>query len=363
MKKLLAAAGLVLAAGAAHAQSSVTLYGIMDTGVEAYNHASNSGGTFVGMSPLTGEVPSRWGLRGQEDLGNGLKAVFNLESGFGPNNGALNYGNRLFGRMANVGLAGPWGQVLLGRQMNMTFYVTGQADVIGPSMHSMANFDPYLANARSDNAIGYMGKFGGVTVGATYSLGRDSAGTAGVPSPSATFCAGQVPGDFQECKQFTGMLAYDASNWGLAASYDQMRGGTGSVMYGLTNSAYTATHIIADGYYRFGNYGRFGAGWIHTNYDTAAPYHTNLYFGGVNITPTPFWSFDAQVSHYSVQGESGATLIATRANYLLSKRTTVYALLGVMLNGKNAAYSVAAAGTSATGAAQTGVMLGMQQKF
>ncbi|MGF6408524.1 putative porin [Paraburkholderia sp. MM5482-R2] len=359
MKKSLAAS-LLLAAGVgvAHAQSSVTFYGIVDTGVEFYNHAA-TGGSFVGMSPLTGEVPSRFGLRGSEDLGGGLKAVFNLENGFAPSTGGLNYGGRLWGRMANVGLSNQYGTVLLGRQINMTYYVTGNADVIGPSMHSMANFDPYLANARSDNAIGYMGKFGGVTVGATYSFGRDAAGPAG---PSATNCGGQVPGDFQACKQFTGMLAYDATNFGVAASYDQMRGGKGATAP-LTSSAYKDTHTVVDGYYRFGP-GRVGIGWIHRDVDAAAAsLRSDIYFAGVNWLPTPAVSLDAQALHYDIHGTSNSTLIATRATYLLSKRTSVYALLGYMINSQKGASAVSAGGSVAPGENQTGAMLGIQHKF
>ncbi|RQV07379.1 porin [Burkholderia cenocepacia] len=356
MKKSVAA-GVLMAAGLAHAQSAVTFYGIVDTGVEWYNHAA-SGGAFVGMSPLTGEVPSRFGLKGVEDLGGGFKALFNLENGFAVSTGGLNYGGRMWGRMANVGLSNAYGTILLGRQMNMTYYVTGNADVIGPSMHSMANFDAYLANARSDNAIGYMGKFGGVTVGATYSFGRDSAGPAG---PSATNCAGQVPGNYLACKQFTGMLAYDGSDFGVAASYDQMRGGTGATAP-LTSSAYTDTHTVVDAYYRFGQ-GRVGAGWIHRIVDAASPLRSDLYFAGVNWLLTPVWSLDAQALHYIVHGTSNSTLIATRATYLLSKRTSVYALVGYMMNSQRGASSVAAGGTVAPGENQAGVMLGMQHKF
>ena len=68
------------------------------------------------------------------------------------------------------------------------------ADIIGPSQFALGSMDPYLPNARSDNAIGYRGKFGGVTVGATYSLGRDvsSAGGPGA-RPTARAKAGPTP--------------------------------------------------------------------------------------------------------------------------------------------------------------------------
>jgi predicted porin len=68
MKKKVTAALLFAATGFAYAQSSVTLYGIVDTGIQYYNNAA-AGGSVVGMPSLTGEVPSRFGIRGVEDLG------------------------------------------------------------------------------------------------------------------------------------------------------------------------------------------------------------------------------------------------------------------------------------------------------
>ncbi len=65
-----------------YAQSSVTLYGIIDTGVEYVSHANAAGDGVFRMPAITGSLPSRWGLRGVEDLGGGLKALFTLENGF-----------------------------------------------------------------------------------------------------------------------------------------------------------------------------------------------------------------------------------------------------------------------------------------
>ena len=258
--------------GSAYAQSSVTLYGIVDTGVSYYNNASR-GGSFIGMPTLTGEVPSRWGIKGTEDLGGGYKAFFALDSGFQPGTGALNYGGRLFGRQANVGLSSALGSLTLGRQMNMTLYTLANADVIGPSVHAMADFDSYLPNARSDNAIGYMGTFHGFTLGGTYSFGRDAAGPAG---PSATNCAGQVPGDIVACRQYTAMIAYDSASYGLAASYDVMRGGTGALAP-LNNSGYTDTRNVVDGYVKLGP-AKIGAGWIRRNLAAASHLQADIVF-------------------------------------------------------------------------------------
>ncbi|MGF6571971.1 putative porin [Paraburkholderia sp. GAS333] len=353
----LMAAVSVLATGYAHAQSSVTLYGIVDTGVQYYNNAAG-GGSLVGMPTLTGEVPSRFGLRGTEDLGGGYKTFFVLENGFAMNSGALNYGGRLFGRQANVGVSSPYGSLTLGRQMNMSMYVLTNADVIGPSIHSMASFDSYLPNARSDNAAGYMGKFSGFTVGGTYSTGRDAAGPAG---PSATNCGGNVAGDFVACRQYTMMLAYDASQFGVAASYDVMRGGTGASAP-LSNPAYTDTRTIVDGYATFGS-AKVGGGWIRRNTSAAVHSQSDIYFLGATYHATPALSFDAQALRYLLRETSDSTLFVARANYLLSKRTMVYTSVGYMTNSSRGAAAVAAGGTVGTGENQLGVMAGIQQRF
>jgi len=363
MKIKWSAALLVAATGFAYGQSSVTLYGIVDAGVSYYNNATSHGGSTVGMPFLTGELPSRWGIRGTEDLGGGYKTFFVLEDGFQPGTGALNYGGRMFGRQANVGVSSTYGSVTLGRQMNMTMYALSNSDVIGPSIHSLSNFDPYLPNARSDNAVGYLGKFQGFTLGGTYSFGRDAAGPAG---PSATDCAGQVAGNFLACRQYTAMLAYDSANFGLAASYDVMRGGAGASAP-LSSSAYTDTHNVVDGYVKFGA-AKIGAGWIRNNIAAATHVQTDIYFAGATYFVTPSLSFDAEGVRYLQRGEDGqgdasSTLLVGRANYLLSKRTMVYSSVGYMFNSAQAANAVAAGGTVVTGMNQLGVMVGLQQRF
>ena len=355
---------LAAATGFAYGQSSVTLYGIVDTGVSYYDHATASGGSTVGMPILTGEVPSRWGLKGVEDLGAGYKAFFVLENGFQPGTGGLNYGGRLFGRQANVGISNDnYGALTLGRQMNMTMYALTNADVIGPSIHSLSVFDAYLPNSRSDNAVGYLGKFHGVTVGGTYSFGRDAAGPAG---PSATNCAGQVPGNIVACRQYTALLAYDSANFGVAASYDVMRGGAGASAP-LNNRAYTDTHNIVDGYVMFGPT-KVGFGWIRNNVAAAVHLQTDILFAGATYYVTPAFSLDGQGVRYLQRGPAGkndasSTLLVARANYLLSKRTMVYTSVGYMFNSALANNAVAAGGTVGTGMNQLGVMVGLQQKF
>src|SRR5260370_41929819 len=101
MKKTVALLTFPLMAGVAHAQSSVTLYGLLDAGVVYINNQSGH----ANVETITGQTNgSRFGFKGAEDLGGGMKAIFTLENGFDTSNGKLLQGSREFGRQAFVGL-------------------------------------------------------------------------------------------------------------------------------------------------------------------------------------------------------------------------------------------------------------------
>jgi GBP family porin len=125
-KSLLALAVLGAMASAAQAQTSVTLYGIVDGGV-IYRSGLNAAGDSSWAFGSGIEATNRWGIRGSEDLGGGLSAIFGLENGFNLGNGVANgnlgaaFGSvngQLFDRGANVGLKGSFGTVTLGRNWN-----------------------------------------------------------------------------------------------------------------------------------------------------------------------------------------------------------------------------------------------------
>jgi GBP family porin len=117
-KSVLALAALGAFAGTAAAQSSVTLYGRLDTTIN-YSEPGTGDGTWKmnGSAPIGG---SRWGLRGTEDLGGGLKANFVLESGFNSDTGAPGNTSKLFDRQAWVGLSSSFGDIRFGRQDTLT---------------------------------------------------------------------------------------------------------------------------------------------------------------------------------------------------------------------------------------------------
>ena len=161
--------------GAAHAQSSVTLYGIADAGFLFNNNVKGS--KLYGLSSANS---SRWGLQGAEDLGGGLKAIFTLENGYTLGTGALSQGGLEFGRKAFVGLtSSTYGTVTLGRQYSASNDATSSfasgadwaASGLGYGTRA-GDVDNVDTSNRILNAIKYTSpNYRGVTVGILYSLG------------------------------------------------------------------------------------------------------------------------------------------------------------------------------------------------
>ena len=355
------ASALLLCAGfagfsAAHAQSqgNVSLYGIVDTGVERLNHASG-GGSITRMPSISGSVASRWGLRGNEDLGSGLKAMFTLESGFGADTGALQQGGRGFGRQAFVGLGGNWGAVTLGRQYSMLFQGAANTDLFLAQIYGAGVFDAYLGAPRLDNAIAYLGTFGSVTAGALYSLGRD-----------ATNCAGETSGS--ACRAWSAVLKYDAPAWGVAAWVDQQRG---SAAQNNAKNQYSAI----DGYVMFGS-AKLAANYLQNKSDVRALTNpalrkSTLWSLAVAYPLTPAITLEGMYYTYGYKDLNNGTsnLLALRGAYAFSKRTAAYITLGYMRNDASNNFSATIDSlTDATlrpvaGQNQTGVMVGLRHTF
>ncbi|WP_416348546.1 porin [Glaciimonas sp. Gout2] len=363
MNKLVANAivtlSMAVSASAVLAQSQVTMYGIIDTGVEYVTHANAAGNSVVKIPSLTGTLPSRIGFKGTEDLGDGLQALFVLESGFTPDTGTMGQGGRLFGRQAYVGLKNTYGTIMIGRQVNMTYIASLKADVMGPNIFSISSLDSYLPNARSDNAIGYLGTFAGVTLGATYSLGRDASAAGG---PAGTNCAGEIAGNAKACRQMTALLAYDAASFGVASAYDILYGGPGAAG-GLTSSNYHDQRVSLNGYFMLG-LTKIGAGLVDRKIKDATDTHSDLYYVGASFPFASYWVLDAQVSRLKIMGTPKvSTLAVARVTYNLSKRTALYTSLGHIENAGSAAVALDAGGTVGTGLNQVGVMTGIRHTF
>ncbi|WP_028202994.1 porin [Paraburkholderia nodosa] len=176
-RKIVCVMALCGATAPAFAQSSVTLYGLIDEGID---YTNNVGGHAVYEMTSGYAQGSRWGLKGTEDLGGGNSAVFQIESGFNASNGALAQGGRAFGRQAYVGLANErYGTLTLGRQYDAVVDYLAQTTANG-------NWGGYLFSHpydndntdntfRLNNTIKYASPtFGGFSFGGTYSFSNDT---------------------------------------------------------------------------------------------------------------------------------------------------------------------------------------------
>ncbi len=208
--------------GAAHAQSSVTLYGIVDVNVQMVDPAASGQKSTLGVNSGH-QSGARWGMRGSEDLGGGLSGVFTLEGGYSVDNGTLGQGGRLFGRQAWAGLQGGFGTVVLGRVATLSsgtgsFDMFGFVDPFGTGFGGL-NLIFSSANAlRVDNAILWRSnKMGGFQVGAMHSF---NIGASEVPDRKNNTHYTGVAASFG-AGPFMGAVTYDVINNPAPGASDQ----------------------------------------------------------------------------------------------------------------------------------------------
>jgi predicted porin len=152
MKKTLIALAAVAATGAAFAQSSVTLYGVADIALTKVTDQSSALGSAGSLNNGT----SRWGVRGSEDLGGGLKAGFNFEQGLSLTDGGLSKaGAGEFGRAAWVNLSGGFGDLRLGRSLTPAFFSVAAWELTGTANYSIVGSQFGFLNTRASSQIMY----------------------------------------------------------------------------------------------------------------------------------------------------------------------------------------------------------------
>lgn len=321
-KTPLVAACLIAAAGMAQAQSSVTIYGVADTSVRYSDGLDAAYGGSAGSTTMVNSgvnTTSRLGFRGNEDLGGGMNAVFNLESGLNFDSGTTANTTKFFDRASFVGLGASWGTLTFGRQTTVLADALGPVDPLGvrfasfnPNVGVAALSSPKLGvefgpsgstsgSYRLDNSIKYTGKFSGITVRAMHALGEQS-GSASKLSSSGLG------------------LAYDGGPFAATLAYGQFK---------------TATDLSLKGYVG-GVSAKLGSGKLnltygkHTADTTATAKTTNKTLGlGGTVALSP--SMDLILAHYRVdRARSGSTddgykRTVAFLEYKLSKRSLVYA--------------------------------------
>jgi general bacterial porin, GBP family len=279
MKKSLMAAALTAGyALSAHAQSSVTLYGVIDAGLV---YTNNQGGhsNFQQISSATENTV--FGLKGSEDLGAGLHAIFKLENGFNLNNGTLFNGGDAFGEQAYVGIqSDQFGSVLLGRQFDSVNDYLGPLAAAGNgyggnlSAHPFNNDDLAADSLSLNNTVKYTSiSYGGLTFGGAYSFSNNSNG-------------------FSNNRAYGFGTSYTRGPLNLAAAYLQMNNAGGGTLGTNPNGAIALGDGSADfvaarqriwgvgGNYAFGP-ATVGLLWTHSQIDDMA----SVFAGGAGNVP------------------------------------------------------------------------------
>lgn len=360
--KLFAAAVAALAAGGAYAQSSVTLYGVADVGLEYVSKANANGDDLFRMSSGN-QSGSRWGLRGVEDLGGGLKGVFVLESGFDLDTGsnAQSQGGRLFGRQAYVGLQSNYGSLLLGRQQT-AFYDFGL--IYDPmaisSRYGILAQDSAFAS-RADNTVKYIGKFGGLTASAFYSFNSNGQETAGA---------------FRRGQEYGALLNYAAGPFSVGAAYDEVHGTATAA--GVDQSGQRIRRATVGANYAFGPAKVYaGYRWAKAADGQSLPGQvpttanplgingtSNLYWLGLGYQLTPAFSLSGAAYYQDFRkSDADPWQFVVTADYALSKRTDVYTSLSYALNDNGSLLGVNGFNTVQSGKDQFGAVVGLRHKF
>ena len=174
MKKTLLAMAVLAASGASFAQSSVTLYGVADLGIAK---TTGQSAEMVGNSTAN-NGSGRFGLRGTEDLGGGLKAGFNYEAGINAEDGSI--GTKMFARAANITLSGGFGEIRLGRSLSLGFNAVAAYELTGTANYSIiGNTFGFNNGTRNDSEIRYTSpEMGGFQAGIGYIMKPDNGGAA-----------------------------------------------------------------------------------------------------------------------------------------------------------------------------------------
>lgn len=337
-------------AGHAQAQTSVQTYGLIDAGVEYLTNADAKGGSMTRVIS-GGKNTSRWGFRGAEDLGGGLKAVFGLEGGILLDTGAQD--GALFKRQAYVGLDGKAGRLVLGRSFTTVYDFVIKFDPMG--------FAPNYSWATSASATG-PSKYGMTT--AFDNLIKYS-GSTGALSYGATVGLGEQPGAPNDGRKYAGAVSWADKGFAVMGSYERINGNTVATTGNRDQTS--AFHIAADYKTSSWRYTAAMRGYKLESGKAATPdVRADTYWGGVSYYTGP-WTLTGAAYHVNVKNvaagkDADPTMYVARAMYALSKRTDLY-LAGAHVSGKNGQLVGLSRDDAGFGTSQTGITMGIQHRY
>lgn len=376
----------------AHGQSSITLYGLIDEGL-LYN--TNSSGKQVVSFTSNNLVGNRWGMKGSEDLGGGLSAIFVLENGFNVTTGALGQGGLEFGRQAYFGFSGNFGRVTFGRQYDPLAESLSVYSAAAPwaSVYAAhpADLDNLNATKRTNNSIKYrtpdwlgfnlstMYSFGGQagnfsgnsvwSIALNYAGGPLTAGAAIVVARDPNFSYWGTNGNANSTSAISALNMTSPIIAGYASARTQQIA-AGGATYRIGDASVSV--VVSDT--RLKDIG----------FETGRGLNPRGIRGGEAVFDTVELSFLYRFTP-SLQAGAAYQITATKSpvdqpnarynqmvvgtDYFLSKRTDLYAVAtyqrasGVDSTGKAAVAALASLNSVSSNGKQAAVVLGMRHRF
>jgi predicted porin len=336
--------------GYAHAQTTVQTYGLIDAGVEYLTNADAKGDS-VTRVVSGGKNTSRWGFRGTEDLGGGLKAVFGLEGGILLDTGAQD--GALFKRQAYVGLDGSLGRIVIGRSFTTVYDTVIKFDPMGfapnyswATSGAATGSSKYGMTTAFDNLVKYSGKTGALSYGATIGLGEQP----GAQNDGRKYAAGVTWAD----KGLSVMATAERVN-GITLPATGNRDITTAFHAGVDFKTQSWRYTLAGRTYK-----------LESGKANTADVRADTYWGGISYYTGP-WTFTGAAYHVNVKNvaagkDADPTMIVARTLYALSKRTDLY-LAAAHVSGKNGQLVGLSRDDAGFGTSQTGVTAGIQHRF
>ncbi|ABE36885.1 gram-negative porin family protein [Paraburkholderia xenovorans LB400] len=375
MKKFLTGGALLLAFPLVHAQSSVTLYGLMSTAIEYIN---NEGG-HSNFKMLSGTMQNnRWGLRIVEDLGGGMSAVATLENGFDGTSGAFQQGGRMFGRQAWVGLSSTQiGRVTLGRQYDMFWDYMQQFEAAtaanGLAVHIGDN-DNAFGGFRYNNSVKYLSpNWAGFTVEALYAF-SNQAGDFSL-NRAMSFGASYSHGPIRVAVAYLDIDKPGVSNPSGAATDDY----SGTPPFILFHTSPLSKTVGVDRQRQFGAGGAYSLGPVTWNllvtdvrfrYLDTTSLHLDNYDTSLTYQLTPSVQLGAgyifTTGNYGNVGDNSSMHWHTgqlSVDYSLSKRTDVYLFGDAVFASGARAVAVTWLNSPSSTKRQINAMAGIRHKF
>ncbi|MFM0209982.1 porin [Paraburkholderia sediminicola] len=363
---------LAVFASAAHAQSSVTLYGAIDSGVF---YQSTSASSFAPNAHNNGSVAglkdgslygSFWGIRGTEDIGGGYKVNFRLQGVFNSSNGKLGLPDTtgttaVFNQQTTVGLSGPFGTFDAGRQYTPMIYAMADTDV-----RAAQYFGSILgAWLGLNQAAGWPGTNTNVPLGALYDSNALVYQTPKFYGASAAleYAPGGVPGQIQGGTRESAVLRY--SNYGLNLSavyynaHDTNLAAATPTGYDNNRLYYFGAKYTVRGVSVSASYG------IGKNPSNSILADYEMISGGLGYQFTPFFKVTSGFYYLKDRNksENHSSEYAVGAEYSLSKRTIVSAQVGYVANHGTMNQTIMYGQIVAPGVSTTAAMIGLRHSF